>query len=123
MNRAELQKLARIRLRESRVLFRANEYNGAYYLAGYAIECALKACIAKSMRRYEFPDKDRVNKSYVHRAINLMQVANLEAVFLAATRTNPRLQASWDVVSNWSEQARYQSERRNGVLSWLKLHW
>jgi hypothetical protein len=40
--------------------------DGAYYLAGYAVECALKACIAKETKRYEFPDKKRVDSSYSH---------------------------------------------------------
>jgi hypothetical protein len=137
MNRTDLQKLATTRLREAQVLFEAGEYSGAYYLAGYAVECALKACIAKETQRFEFPDKSRVNKSHVHRASDLMEVANLDAVFRAARQSNPRLQASWNVVNNWSEQTRYQTwvqadahamivavgRRRDGVLSWIKLHW
>src|SRR5438094_3909647 len=31
---------------------------GAFYLGGLAIECALKACIAKKTKRYDFP-RDR----------------------------------------------------------------
>jgi len=38
----------------------AGFFDGAYYLAGYAVECAIKACIAKGTRRYEFPDKRKV---------------------------------------------------------------
>jgi hypothetical protein len=45
--RAELQALAARRIREARVLFDAGEFDGAYYLAGYAIECALKAIVIK----------------------------------------------------------------------------
>jgi HEPN domain-containing protein len=33
------------------VLLEAGLYAGAYYLAGYAVECALKACIAKKTAR------------------------------------------------------------------------
>ena len=40
--------------------------DGAYYLAGYAIECALKACIAKATRRYDFPDRKKVDASHTH---------------------------------------------------------
>lgn len=32
-------------------------YDGAYYLSGYAVEWALKACIAKNVKRYDFPDR------------------------------------------------------------------
>jgi hypothetical protein len=48
MDRKDLQSLSRWRLLEARALLRAGLPNGAYYLAGYSIECALKACIAKT---------------------------------------------------------------------------
>jgi len=47
VNRRDLQALSRIRLTEAKALLRLGHYDGAYYLAGYAAECALKACIAK----------------------------------------------------------------------------
>ncbi len=34
--------------------------DGAYYPAGYSVECGLKACIAKGVQRYDFPDKRSV---------------------------------------------------------------
>ena len=66
MNRSDLRELARERVREARQLLRARAPNGAYYLAGYAVECALKACIAKKTQRYEFPSRDTVNESHTH---------------------------------------------------------
>ena len=66
MNRAELQNLAELRIKEAHILLTAASYPGAFYLAGYAIECALKSCIAKQTKEYDFPDKDEVNKSYTH---------------------------------------------------------
>jgi hypothetical protein len=59
MNRRDLQTLAKIRLKEAQALARLRLYDGAYYLAGYAVECALKACIARRTSRYDFPDKGR----------------------------------------------------------------
>jgi hypothetical protein len=50
VNRAEFQKLADLRAREAGVLLAAKCYDGAYYLAGYAVECALKECIARKTR-------------------------------------------------------------------------
>ena len=47
MNRGDLQLLANIRLDEAKALLAASLPAGAYYLAGYAVECGLKACIAK----------------------------------------------------------------------------
>jgi HEPN domain-containing protein len=75
MNRLELQELARIRLREARHLLRHRFYDGAYYLSGYAVECGLKACVAKQTKRHDFPDKDRAVKSYTHDLLQLVKLA------------------------------------------------
>jgi hypothetical protein len=56
MNRADLQALADLRVKEATILLDANCFEGAYYLLGYAIECALKACIAKQIKQHDFPD-------------------------------------------------------------------
>jgi hypothetical protein len=47
MNRNHFRQLAEVRIEEALVLFAQGLYDGAYYLAGYAVECGLKACIAK----------------------------------------------------------------------------
>jgi len=62
MDRRALQELSRVRLKEARALAAVGLFDGSYYLAGYAVECALKACIAKGTRRFEFPDKKKVGR-------------------------------------------------------------
>jgi HEPN domain-containing protein len=57
VDRKGLQELSNVRLKEAKALLKVGMADGAYYLAGYAVECALKACIAKETRRYDFPDK------------------------------------------------------------------
>jgi HEPN domain-containing protein len=137
MNRNDLQRLATTRLREARILFKSGEPSGAYYLAGYAIECALKACIAKGTQRHDFPDKERVQKSFVHQPSELVKIANLYGESQLAMRQNPALEASWNIISKWSERSRYQSwsrtdakalidavsRRGNGVLPWIRQRW
>jgi HEPN domain-containing protein len=66
MNRADFQQLSELRLREAQALLAAGLPDGAYYLAGYAVECALKACIAKRTREHDFADKKLVNDSHTH---------------------------------------------------------
>jgi len=41
--RLEFQQLARMRLRDARVLLANGNLEGAYYLTGLAVECAIKA--------------------------------------------------------------------------------
>lgn len=55
MNRSDFQTLAETRLQEAKSLLDNGHYSGAYYLCGYAIEYALKACIAKQTKAEDFP--------------------------------------------------------------------
>jgi HEPN domain-containing protein len=137
MNRADLQKLSNIRIREAKILFAAGEYSGAYYLAGYAVECALKACFAKTVKRYDFPDKNRTGKIFIHRLPDLARLANVDVDLATATRANSKLDGSWLLVCNWTEDSRYFAwtkneaeaiinaitEKSDGVLPWIKRRW
>lgn len=65
MNRGELQELAMIRLQDAKVLLENECFDGAYYLSGYVIECALKACIAKKQKSLIFLKRSFLIK-YIH---------------------------------------------------------
>lgn len=80
-----------MRLKEANALLAAGFPDGAYYLAGYAVECALKACIAKATQRYDFPDKDSANASYTHNLEKLITVAKLGEKRLERARADPLL--------------------------------
>ena len=73
MTRRDLQQLSRIRLKEAKALLENGLWDGSYYLAGYSIECALKTCIAKATRRFDFPDKKRVDSSHSHNLLDLLR--------------------------------------------------
>jgi len=137
VNRIDLQQLAEARLREAAALLNAGEWSGTYYLAGYAVECGLKACIAKLTGLHDFPDKSRVLKSYSHKLVELVDVADLEPRLDAEILKNPVFRTNWTIVRRWNETARYaqwtEPEARqlfdainhptDGVLSWVKSHW
>lgn len=137
MTRKELEVLSRIRLREARALARLGMSDGAYYLAGYCVECALKACIAKATLRHEFPDKKKVDASHRHSLRDLLKVALLDKAREQEGRRDAIFRNSWDTVFVWSERSRYGSndrkaaqelmdavaDRNHGVLRWIKLHW
>lgn len=135
MNRNDFQLLVEIRLREAKVLLDHQCFDGAYYLLGYAVECALKSCICKQFREFDFPDKRTVEKSYSHDLNELLRVAKLDGQFKNDCQLLKTLQANWTIVTNWSEQVRYQhhiaqttaqefyeaiTETQTGILSWLK---
>lgn len=137
MNRIELRRLARVRLKEARTLLRQGCYDGSYYLCGYAAECGLKACIAKATRRSEFPDLEKVKDSYTHKLTVLVKVAGLNDPLKAECDGDPAFAVYWTTVSQWSEKARYalhteatardlikaMTDRQHGVMRWIKQHW
>ena len=137
MNRKDFQALAQTRLNEARALAKAGLPDGAYYLAGYVVECALKACIAKNTKRYDFPDKARVEESYTHNLKRLIKPANLEVELEKTLEQDDIFRGNWRVVQLWSEQSRYRrhdlasaqelldavGNRNHGVFAWIKRYW
>jgi hypothetical protein len=138
LNRLDFQNLSRIRLRDARVLLTNGKYEGSYYLAGYAIECALKACIAKKVKRYDFPDKEFTYNSYTHNLEKLIIIAGLDTQLNTLKASNRTFEINWTIVKDWSEQVRYTSfisnvrardlysaitSRNNGIMAWLRTQW
>ena len=79
MNRIEFQTIAKLRVREAKILLENKQYDGSYYLAGYAVECALKACITKQFQRHNMPDRKLVNDFYTHQLETLLKISGLGA--------------------------------------------
>jgi len=115
MDRADLHTLAAIRLREAKALLAAGLPDGAYYLAGYAIECALKACIAKATKLIGLAGLDQ----------NLKQ------------QKGTPLDINVALAANWNERSRYQrittqqaqdlitaiEHPQDGALQWVQQSW
>ncbi len=137
MNRSDFKKLTQIRLREARILLKAGCHEGAFYLCGYAVECALKACIAKQTRRYEFPDKKKAIQSHVHDLSDLVKLGGVEQDLFARIQEDSKLQTNWNLVKDWDENSRYRrpskqeardlykatADPEHGVLKWIRQHW
>ena len=113
------------------------QYEGAYYLGGYVVECGLKACIAEQTRRYDFPDKNTVNASYKHTLTSLVGVAGLTLVLDQEMKDDLEFANNWAVVKDWLPESRYKkhtrkdarslysaiTNKKHGVLRWIKQHW
>jgi HEPN domain-containing protein len=137
VNRSDLQILSRVRLAEAKTLLSAGRPDGAYYLAGYAVECALKACIARGTKRHDFPEKKNVDASHTHSLKDLVRVANLEAGHLEEAKRDIVFREYWNLVQAWSEQSRYRrhdskdaqalvravADRSHGVIAWIRKSW
>ena len=138
MTKNDFQKLSRIRLKEARVLLSNGFFEGSYYLAGYAVECAIKACIAKNVKKYDFPDKELAINSYSHDLQKLIKLAGLQNELDVLLKSNKKFELNWTLVKDWTEQKRYSTaipdilakelysaltSRQNGVMIWLRSNW
>jgi hypothetical protein len=107
VNRKDFQALSRVRLREAKALLGLGLYDGAYYLAGYAVECGFKACIAKQTKRYDFPERELVQGLFTHAPRQLLVKAGLEGELKTKISTDALFRARWETVLEWDVESRY----------------
>ncbi len=117
----------------------AKRSSGAYYLAGYALECALKSCVLVYIERTGiiFEDKKYAQKCWTHDIEELVKQADLTVERGNAVSSNRNLGQNWLIAKDWSESSRYristqlQAEKlfsaltnnTDGVLPWVKTFW
>ncbi len=132
-SRADFETLMVVRLEEAKLLLdQKGDWDGAYYLAGYAVEFALKVrIISELMKSNSFPEKKLAESFYRHDLTILRRSAGLDDEMDA----DPAVGGSWKIVKDWSEQSRYrlgtsEQEARdlydaiaNEVLPWIKARW
>lgn len=138
MNRLLFKKLSTSRLKEAQTLLKRGHYSGAYYISGYAVECALKACIAKKTRKGDFPlDRKSLENIYTHELEKLIKGAGLDIELDKQVRIDKTFAIYWGVAKDWSEDARYEQHHRKkaedmilsitdskkGVLQWIQKYW
>lgn len=128
------KQLSEQRLEEAKALLSNRKYSGAYYLAGYVIELALKGCYCKKVGKYTFPpERETYNQLYSHNLNDILIVSRTKSAYDKAVITDMRLQIAWEVVKDWSEKTRYQIIKKRDakpmveavevVLKWIKTLW
>jgi HEPN domain-containing protein len=131
-SRADFEKLMDLRMKEAKLLLDQKDWDGAYYLVGYAVEFALKIrIISQLMKSDSFPDKKLAENFYKH---DLSLLRNLAALDVEMDQ-DATVSGQWKIVKDWSEQSRYQIGRidkdatdlyeaiEKGVLPWIKARW
>ena len=131
-SRADFEKLMALRLMEAKLLLDQKDWDGAYYLSGYAVEFALKIrIIADLMKSDGFPDKRLAENFYRHDLSILRKAADLEDEM----NQDAALRIIWVTVKDWNEQSRYQIGRteeearllydaiEKEVVPWIKSRW
>jgi HEPN domain-containing protein len=140
VNRLEFQDLADLRIAEAECLFQNGFFDGAYYLAGYAVEAGLKACIAKNTNQHDFPPKNTNRDCYSHDLELLLRTAILDTILANDRKVNRLLNGNWETVKDWKEESRYDPRGSksqtiadgliqaitnipDGVLTWVRQRW
>ena len=131
-SRADFEKLMDLRLKEAKLLLDQKDWDGAYYLVGYAVEFALKIrIISQLMKSDSFPDKKVAENFYKHELTLLRKLAGLDDEMDSDAAVRPQ----WKIVKDWSEQSRYELGKaekeatdlydaiEKGVLPWIKARW
>jgi hypothetical protein len=136
--RNELQQLARMRISEAEALHKAGLYAGSYYLVGYAVEVALKACVCRLLNLNEYPERELDRNPFkTHKWPDLILFSGLREE-LHTLLLDPDFKANWDIACSWNPEQRYQTGRTSadamdllnavrsepkGVLAWLSSQW
>jgi HEPN domain-containing protein len=138
--RVEWRQLAEDRVLDAQALFAAGRWSGAFYLIGYAVECGLKACVLARVGAHPevvYEDRKFSNDAWTHDIERLVVIADIKAVRDADASANVALDANWQWVKDWSEEARYAqkgqpeaqrlinavTDLNNGVMQWIRLRW
>jgi HEPN domain-containing protein len=138
LDRANFQRLAKARIDDAKALLDNQRWDGAYYLAGYAVECGLKSCIiAKLLATDEFPEKSFSDNCWTHNLTQLVSLAGLKDKLDA----DADVSLNWTLVKDWNETVRYDlkgasdakskaedlyhavTDSAHGVLLWIQMHW
>jgi HEPN domain-containing protein len=131
-SRADFEKLMDLRMMEAKLLLDQKDWDGAYYLVGYAVEFALKIrIISQLMKSDRFPDKKLAENFYKHELALLRNLAGLDDEM----DNDAAVRDQWKTVKDWSEQSRYQIGKTDKqatdlydaiekeVLPWIKARW
>ena len=138
LNRDKLRLLADSRLKEAGVLLDKACWTGAYYMTGLAVECALKAYLARAVQQYDFPDKNFINRAYTHKLRELVQIdAVLWEELQKEFSIDEKLESNWNTVLLWNDENRYEMVEEfqakalysavmdpgSGVMEWIRRRW
>jgi len=137
LSRNQLRSMAEEKAADADLLYQHRRFSNAYYLFGYSVELGLKACIARQFLADALPDKQLVTKIFTHKLGELVGLAGLRLSLESERSENLVFDRNWAVVSEWSEEARYEivngescaklrfaiMHEHHGVKRWLSSYW
>jgi hypothetical protein len=135
--RSDLRANAQAKVDDAIILLMNNRFSNAYYLAGYAVEIGLKACIAAQISAETIPDKAFIKGIMNHQYRVLVGLAGLAGSLKDEEDKDQLFATNWALASQWEPDARYEAidpmsaqllvdaiaTPNSGVLQWIKTHW
>ena len=145
-NHKQLREISKSRLRTSKILIDHQDYDGAFYMMGYVLECALKSVICKRLNLANYPDKDSSEDKRsifrTHKFDILLTLSGIEKDFSLSTLVPARRSENWSIATKWRPETRYEpigshnqievvrvyealTENPEGILNWIskKKKW
>jgi hypothetical protein len=139
VNQATLQLMAAERMLDAAALITSGRWSYAYYVAGYAVECALKSCVLARMIHTGgvFQDKKFAEWCWTHDFGKLVDLAGLTPELNAQLASGGPFVGYWGRVAQWKETSRYEvkteaearalfeaiDNKPDGVLVWIQNYW
>lgn len=135
--------MAEERILDAEALIAGHRWAYAYYVAGYAVECALKSCLLARMVQtgWVFQDKVKVDECLTHDFGKLIQLAGLtdelNTKLSDSAAAGGAFVGNWGTVTQWKVTSRYESRTQveaeslhtaithdpDGVLLWIQNYW
>lgn len=80
----ELKSISKARLRSAETLMAAGDWDGAAYMLGYVLECALKSVICKTLGLTEYPQNRKTDTHFLtHNFDQLLVLSGMSVLFSA----------------------------------------
>ena len=122
---------------------RGKRWSFAYYVAGYAVECALKSCLLARMIHtgWVFQEKAKIADCLTHDFDDLVQLAGMKDLLNQKLKEsaggNQEFAKNWHIGLQWKVTDRYQMRKQpeaialldaitaqpDGVLPWIRKYW
>jgi HEPN domain-containing protein len=139
-SRSDIKQTALQKIKDAELLYHNRRYDNAFYLAGYAVELALKARICKNLDIDNLFNSRYLRFFKVHDFDTLLIFSGLLEKFDTAKTANVDLYQNWSYICDWKEDSRYipsgtksqaEAERlikainvpQHGFLQWIKKYW
>ena len=144
-----IRNLAALRLEEAQILAQNGKPDGAFYLAGYSVELALKAKVAERLSLPGLFDEQNAAQQFTglnelrrlvktHNLTLLFVVSGLRPAFDQKRTTDVAFVTASNWLNDWNEGLRYRSpgtvtkagiehflailDGPTGILQWIKQH-